>query len=73
MSGAEVPSPPMSSDPPPGLARWLTAHPQATLLAIAAFVARRDPDMRSSAAASDILPGCPPNQRCVSELQGASL
>ncbi len=73
MSGAAVPSPPMSPDPRPALARWLAAHPQATLLEIAAFVARRDPGARSSAAAGDILNGSPPNRRCVSELEGASL
>lgn len=60
-------------DPDEAFARWLAAHPAASLLAIAAFVARRDQGARASAAAGDRPAGCPPNRRCVSELEGASL
>ncbi len=60
-------------DPDAAFARWLAVHPDAPLLAIAAFFARRNPGTRSGAAASDRPDGCPPSRRCVSELEGASL
>ena len=62
MSGAAGPSPPVSPDPPQELARWLAAHPQATLLEIADCVARRDPGAWASAAAGEIPDGCPPSR-----------
>ena len=73
MSGAAIPSPPVSPDPRLELARWVAAHPRATLLEIAARVAGRPPGPRASAAAGDIPDGCPLSRRCVSELEGASL
>ncbi|CAA9583064.1 MAG: hypothetical protein AVDCRST_MAG18-3431 [uncultured Thermomicrobiales bacterium] len=62
MSGAAVPSPIASPAPGQELARWLAAHPRATLLEIAARVAGRDPGAQASAAAGAIPDECPPSR-----------
>ena len=55
----------MSAPPNPDgeFARWLAAHPAATLLEIAACVARLDPGTRARAAAIVIPAGGPPGRR----------